>query len=158
MLANYTLSVIEECTTRGIPAQRPMVLHYEEDQIAVNSKYQYMYGSDLLVAPVIKPNMTTQTVYLPMGDWVFLWNSSVTSKGNEQLTVPAPVGQPPVFYKQSSSYSQTFIAISKIPLVPPTPKPTPKPQPNSGSILHTTCSLVMVSIGLLYIKQNLFLK
>jgi alpha-glucosidase (family GH31 glycosyl hydrolase) len=52
MLANYTATVIHECVRYGIPAQRPLVLHYEDDPIAVNSKYQYMYGPDLLIENV----------------------------------------------------------------------------------------------------------
>ena len=128
MLNNYTRSVIQECVTKGIPAQRPMVLHYQNDPKAVKAKYQYMYGSDLLIAPVIKSNVTTQTVYLPQGNWVFLWNTSMVNTGNKLVTVPAPIGQPPVFYKNSSSFSGTFTAISKIPLLPP----IPNPQLNSG--------------------------
>ncbi|XP_071178481.1 sulfoquinovosidase-like isoform X2 [Mytilus edulis] len=151
MLGNYTNSVIQTCVRDGIPAQRPLVLHYQNDPVAVNAKYQYMYGSDLLIAPVIQANVTSQKVYLPQGEWVFLWNTSTQTAGNKYITVPAPIGQPPVFYQKTSPYSATFNAVSKIPLVPPPPttnQPSTKAPGSSNSGVLTATNSVLLLLTL----------
>lgn len=146
LLKNYTNDVIHEYSTNGIPVQRPLFLMYENDKIAQNVKFQYMYGPDLLVAPVIESKATSWKVYLPQGDsWIYLWNNTKYN-GGTFVTVSSPIGLPPVFYRQGSTYTNTFTLMSKIkpikpPVVPSTtrtpstsmPVPTCKPSINSAS-------------------------
>ncbi|KAJ8299751.1 hypothetical protein KUTeg_023811, partial [Tegillarca granosa] len=120
LLQNYTNDVIHEYSTNGIPVQRPLFLMYENDKIAQNVKFQYMYGPDLLVAPVIESKATSWKVYLPQGDsWIYLWNNTKYN-GGAFVTVTSPIGLPPVFYRQGSTYTNTFTLMSKIkPIKPP---------------------------------------
>ena len=61
-------------TEMGSPVMRPLFLQYEEDSEAYRQDYEYLYGSDLLVAPVLLPGVETWTVYLPGPDnWKHLW-------------------------------------------------------------------------------------
>ena len=72
---------------QGRPVMRPVFLQYEEDSEAYSQDYQYMYGEDLLVAPVLLPEVTTWTVYLPGPEsWVHLWTEAVV-EGPGQLQV-----------------------------------------------------------------------
>ena len=50
----------------GKPVMRPLFLDFEEDYPgSYNNDYQYMFGDDILVAPVTEPRVTEWTVYLP---------------------------------------------------------------------------------------------
>ena len=50
----------------GKPVMRPLFLEFEEDYPgSYNNDYQYMFGDDVLVAPVTEPRVTEWTVYLP---------------------------------------------------------------------------------------------
>ena len=44
---------------------RPLFLHYPDDPKAYEQYYEYMFGDDLLVAPVLEPGVDTWEVYLP---------------------------------------------------------------------------------------------
>mmetsp|Transcript_29189 Transcript_29189/g.47342 ORF Transcript_29189/g.47342 Transcript_29189/m.47342 type:complete len:105 (+) Transcript_29189:1-315(+) len=58
-----------------------------------------MLGASLYVAPVMQPGVTTARVYLPPGSWGHMWTGLTrTVKTGGYFEVPAPIGEPPVFY------------------------------------------------------------
>lgn len=63
--------------------------------------YQYLFGNELLVAPVYEKGAGTRTVYLPAGNWVDYWSGRQFS-GNNTVSVPAPVEVLPLFVKQGA--------------------------------------------------------
>ena len=71
-----------------------------------------MFGGDLLVAPVLSPGVNTWTLYLPPAEtWVHAWSGdeyTFLSGANSSLTIPAVVGNPPVFYRKNSQYASLF--------------------------------------------------
>ena len=88
---------------------RPLFLMFEADPLAYTQDYQYMLGPDLLVAPVLAPELDTWTVYLPgaADTWVHLWTGTSAS-GNTTRPTPAPLGQPPVYYRAGSQWTDLF--------------------------------------------------
>ncbi len=90
---------------------RHMALHYEFDRCAHTLKYHYLYGRDLLVAPVLKKGKKTWKVYLPDDEWTHLWSGKQHTKG--WCRVPAPLGEPPVFYRKDSSFAELFASFKK---------------------------------------------
>ncbi len=60
----YIFDAAQEANRRGMPIIRPMVLAFSGDRVAASKRYQYMFGPDLLVAPMIQPG-THRSVYLP---------------------------------------------------------------------------------------------
>ena len=81
--------------------------------VAWDIEYEYMYGPDLLVAPVTEPNVTTWEVYLPAAadgnNWVWLWDDAETFRpGGINVKVEAPLGLTPVFYKAGSEWTELF--------------------------------------------------
>ena len=71
-----------------------------------------MLGPDLLIAPVIAPNKDKWNIYLPKDDWIHLWSNSEYSGG--WITVDAPIGKPPVFYRKASKFKDLFKSIIEI--------------------------------------------
>jgi sulfoquinovosidase len=110
-LVPYLKSLVAEASTQGLPVQRPLFLHFEDDARAYAIQDAYLYGSDLLVAPVWQAGKSEWTTYLPEGaDWIHAWSSEAFVGGRE-VTVPAPFGRPPVFYRAGSEFSELFAGL-----------------------------------------------
>ncbi|AXT73717.1 alpha-glucosidase [Vibrio parahaemolyticus] len=99
-LKPYIKAAVEENATKGMPVQRPLFMHYEQDSEAYQIQYQYLFGRDLLVAPVYNQGETVKKLYLPEDEWVHVWSGETFTGG--WVKVDAPVGQPPVFYRKKS--------------------------------------------------------
>jgi len=110
-LKPYHLQLSDEYQKTGIPPVRHPYLHYEKDEILHSLKYQYMYGKDLLIAPVIKKGKKKWKVYLPEDKWIHLWSGSKFTEG--WTRIDSPVGKPPVFYRADSEYKELFKEIGK---------------------------------------------
>lgn len=107
-LAPYLRTLITEASACGLPVQRPLFLHFEADRATHTVQDAYLYGPDLLVAPVHRAGVAAWQAYLPAGtDWVHLW-SGASHPGGAHATVPAPLGQPPVFYRAGSAFRPLF--------------------------------------------------
>ncbi len=68
---NYTLAR-EACDT-GLPLMRALWLHYPDDPEAVKLGSEYLWGRDLLVAPVVEKGAKVRRLYLPVGTWHDWW-------------------------------------------------------------------------------------
>lgn len=111
-LKPYLKDLSKEYTENGIPPIRACYLHYENDPILHKIKYQYLFGKDLLVAPVIKPKQTEWKVYFPNDIWIHIWSGKKYTKGWQ--IVKAPLGEPPVFYRKKSKFSDLFRPLKNI--------------------------------------------
>ncbi|RFB12074.1 alpha-glucosidase [Bacillus sp. HNG] len=111
-LAPYTKELVATNSKMGTPVQRPLFMHYEQDETAYDIQYQYLYGSDLLVAPVHQEGKKEWEVYLPSDEWVHIWTGKEYNGG--YITVDAPVGYPPVFYRKNSSRAELFTKIGNM--------------------------------------------
>lgn len=109
-LKPYIKQAVALNTQSGLPVMRPLFLHYEDDAQTYSLKYQYLFGRDLLVAPVHEQGRTDWTLYLPKDNWINLWTGEPHSGGCE-VTVAAPIGQPPVFYRASSEWAELFASL-----------------------------------------------
>jgi len=112
MLTPYIKYIVSENTEKGIPAQRPLFIHYEEDTKAYQIQTEYLFGRDLLVAPVFLENKETWSVYLPEDEWVHLWSGDAFGQGEHEVL--APMGKIPVFYRKNSQYCNLFETIGKM--------------------------------------------
>lgn len=105
-LAPYVRHLVAEAQATGLPAQRALFLHHPDDRETFNIQDQYLYGADLMVAPVIEAGAVMRRVYLPQGRWRHLWSGRDHAPGWHD--VPAPIGQPPVFYRADSAFAPLF--------------------------------------------------
>ncbi|MFW7550324.1 alpha-glucosidase [Escherichia coli] len=96
----------------GLPVMRPLFLHYEDDAHTYTLKYQYLLGRDILVAPVHEEGRSDWTLYLPEDNWVHAWTGEAFRGG--EVTVNAPIGKPPVFYRADSEWAALFASLKSI--------------------------------------------
>lgn len=78
---NYTLTR-EACDT-SLPMMRALWLHYHHDAEAVKRSDEYLWGRDLLVAPVTVKGAKERKVYLPRGQWYDWWTNELRQGGQE---------------------------------------------------------------------------
>ena len=103
MLAPMLKELVAENSKCGLPVQRPLFLHHEDDPRCFSEQFEYLLGTDVLVAPVWQADKAEWTAYLPEGEWIHLWTG--TEYGRGEHTVPAPLGNTPVFYKKDSRWA-----------------------------------------------------
>lgn len=112
-LAPYVRHLCEEATSAGLPAQRPMFLHYPDDPELRTVQDQYLYGADLVVAPVVQEGANMRDVILP-GDapWRHCWTGQDFAPGTH--SVQAAIGHPPVFYRPDSAFASLFAGLAGV--------------------------------------------
>jgi alpha-glucosidase (family GH31 glycosyl hydrolase) len=119
----YISAAVATYRRSGMPVMRHLSLAYPRDRRAVSTDGQFLFGPDLLTAPVLEPGARTRRVYLPRGSWVDLWRSaryeprtgglrlrrSRTLRGGRTVTLPAPLDELPLLVR----------AGAVLPLLPP---------------------------------------
>ncbi|MBD3197590.1 MAG: alpha-glucosidase [Candidatus Lokiarchaeota archaeon] len=110
-LKPYLKDIEEQYITEGKPTIRGLFLHYPEDLEVYELKFQYLFGRDILVAPVIEPNKQEWRVYLPKEKWVHMWSGKSYEKGWHIISTP--LGEPPIFYRKESKYKRLFESLKE---------------------------------------------
>jgi len=77
----YIYSLAEESTRTGLPLMRALWLHYPEDPKAVERGDEFLWGRDMLVAPVTEPGAISRSLYLPPGAWYDFWTEEKVDGG-----------------------------------------------------------------------------
>jgi alpha-glucosidase (family GH31 glycosyl hydrolase) len=72
-LLPYNYSLAREACDTGLPLMRALWLHYPQDPEAVKLGSEYLWGRDLLVAPVVEKGAKSRRLYLPAGMWYDWW-------------------------------------------------------------------------------------
>lgn len=103
----YRQRLVQEAADTGLPVVRHPFIHYPQDAAVWDLQYQFMVGSEFMVAPVLDEGAAEVEIYLPAGEWVNVWTGE-TVAGGQTLTVAAPLGQPAVFYPAGSSVGVEF--------------------------------------------------
>ncbi len=97
-LMPYLYSAVRETAQTGMPIVRAMWLHYPEDATAVTRGDQYLWGRDMLVAPVVEKNATSRRLYLPRGAWFDFWSDDRIDGGRE-IERPVDLGVMPIYVR-----------------------------------------------------------
>lgn len=82
-LLPYLYSVVKEASETGLPVMRALWLHYPRDPVAVSRGDEYLWGPEMLVAPVTVKSATSRPVYLPSGLWHDFWTEELVEGGRE---------------------------------------------------------------------------
>ncbi len=112
-LAPYVRHLCDEAREQGLPAQRPLFLHYPDKPELWAVQDQFLYGADLLVAPVIEQGVGNREVILP-GDvpWCDVWSGAEFAPGRHEVV--APIDRPPVFYRPDSKFAGLFAGLGEV--------------------------------------------
>jgi sulfoquinovosidase len=106
-LKPYFQFLNKEAYALGYPIVRTCYFVFPKDEKTLPYEKQFMLGDDMLIMPVLKKKQNQVKGYLPKGNWVYAWNNKEFSGGKE-ITIEAPLGQPAVFIKKDSKWSDFF--------------------------------------------------
>jgi len=109
----YLLAADGEYRRTGLPLMRHLALVYPDDPTAAGQEDEFMFGPDLLAAPVHDPGQTKRGVYLPKGRWIDFWKAiayrdsdgslrlrkAKAMKGGRNVTVAAALDQLPLMVR-----------------------------------------------------------
>ncbi|MBZ4035335.1 DUF4968 domain-containing protein [Flavobacterium sp. 17A] len=102
----YLYTYAREAHDTGLPIMRALLLEYPNDKETFKLNGQFLVGKELLVAPVVEQGAVTKEVYLPEGEWIDFNNGKTKYKGEQWITVDAPLNTIPVFVKKGSIIPQ----------------------------------------------------
>lgn len=105
-LAPYRRQLMAEARDKGWPLVRHPFLHYPADPVARELTQQFMFGSELMVVPVVDEGATSVQAWLPAGDWVHLISGKTYASRGGRFRVDAPAGWPTAFYPAGSRAGQ----------------------------------------------------
>jgi len=107
-LVPYTFRHAQEAGRSGRPIAKPLVFNYAGDPRVGDLWEEFLYGDDILVAPVWRVGQRTQHVYLPAGRWVDYWNRQRVVTGPADLDEPVPLDRLPIFVRAGAKVLGTF--------------------------------------------------
>ena len=100
----YVRQLMKDAHETGAPVMRPLFYDFPKDKQAWQTEDCYMFGPDMLVAPVMEAGVTERSIYLPEGA---TWKDAYTGKvyeGGQTVTVPAPIDVIPVMLRDGKDY------------------------------------------------------
>jgi alpha-glucosidase len=97
-LLPHVYNAMHDASETGVPPLRPLVLEYPADPKVLGIQDQFLFGADLLVAPVLREEMTSREVYLPGGDWYDFWTGQ-RRPGGGSIRVPVTLESIPIFVR-----------------------------------------------------------
>jgi alpha-D-xyloside xylohydrolase len=80
-LMPYVYAQAKECTEKGLPMIRAMFIEFPDDPGAWKVDDQYLFGSQILVAPLFEEGMKSRNVYLPGGKWIDYQTGKIYNQG-----------------------------------------------------------------------------
>jgi alpha-glucosidase (family GH31 glycosyl hydrolase) len=106
----YVAAADAQYRRTGLPIMRQLALAYPDDRRAVAREDEFLFGPDLLAAPVLGPGERSRALYLPRGEWIDLWRSARYDergggldlrrarllRGGRAVRLPAPLGELPL--------------------------------------------------------------
>ncbi len=108
----YTL--MWEAGRSGLPPMRPLALHYPQDADALREDGVFLFGEDVLVAPVLGSGAQKRLAYLPQGHWLELFNLPLNvavagqiHEGGQSVVAHADLGTVPVYLRAGGAVALT---------------------------------------------------
>jgi alpha-glucosidase (family GH31 glycosyl hydrolase) len=101
-LIPYLRSELFVATQTGMPVMRPLVLAYPSDPAVGDLSDEYLFGSEILVAPVLHKGARSRSAYLPEGQWLDYNDKSALYPGGRQIRLSAPLSRVPVLVREGA--------------------------------------------------------
>lgn len=106
-LRPYVEQHMQIAAEQGVPVMRPMFYDFPEDETCFQTGEQYMFGDDILFAPIVREGQTEKDVYLPKGRWVFAGSKEIF-EGGKTYRVAARLDELVVFVKSGARILEAF--------------------------------------------------
>ena len=100
-LLPYIYDLFRECEQTGLPLMRPVVMHYQDDPNTAELNGEFLFGEQMLVAPVLEQGADKKMVYLPAGTW-YDYHTGAAFAGGQYHLVDAPLDVCPIFVKEGA--------------------------------------------------------
>ena len=100
-LLPYLYTAVREGHEAGLPIMRALWLHYPHDANAVKRGDEYLWGGNIMVAPVTEKGATSRSLYLPDGSWYDFW-SEEQIEGGREISRPVDLATMPLFVRGGS--------------------------------------------------------
>lgn len=97
-LLPYIYNVMEQASETGLPALRPLFLEFPGDQSVMGTEDEFLFGGDLLVAPVLHEGVTQRDIYLPAGEWYDYWTGQKYA-GSNMIQMAVSISSIPMFVR-----------------------------------------------------------
>jgi alpha-glucosidase/alpha-D-xyloside xylohydrolase len=97
-LMPYIYTAAKETCETGMPMIRALWLHDPDDPRSVERGDEYLFGRDLLVAPVVEKGATSRSLYLPRGTWFDFWTYE-RQEGGRELVRKVDLGDTPLYVR-----------------------------------------------------------
>ena len=97
-LLPYLYTAVHEAHDSGLPVMRALWLHYPDDPQAVERGDEYLWGRNVLVAPITEKGATSRRLYLPRGLWYDFWTEEKVEGGCE-ITRPVDLATLPLYVR-----------------------------------------------------------
>ena len=99
-LRPYVMAQMRTAAERGIPPMRPLFFDFPDDARAAEVEDQFLFGPDLLVAPIVEYRARQRQVYLPAGaGWLEAGEGGRRHAGGATIDAQAPLDRIPVFIR-----------------------------------------------------------
>ncbi len=106
-LRPYIQKHMDIASAEGVPVMRPMFFDYPDDEACYSLDEQYMFGDDIIFAPITKQGATQKEVYLPQGEWVLTKDKKVY-QGGKNYIIDAQINEFVAFVKKGADVIECF--------------------------------------------------
>lgn len=103
-------SLMHEASENGMPVLRPLLMLDPADPEALHAFEQFLFGRDLLVAPITKPGQTKRLAYLPKGQWLEWPNlemAGAVREGGQHIIAEGPLDTVPIWLRAGGAIALT---------------------------------------------------
>jgi alpha-glucosidase len=97
-LLPYIYNEMQQASQTGVPAMRPLFLNFPDDENVARMNDEFLFGDNLLVAPVLNQGATDRDVYLPKGNWYDFWTGHKFA-GGQTIQQPVSIDSIPIFVR-----------------------------------------------------------
>ena len=101
-LRPYTRTLMEEAHEKGTPVMRTLFYVYPQDKKCWEVEDEYLYGSEILVAPILYAGQRSREVYLPTEENWIEYATGKKYEGGQIVEAVADLDTIPVFVKEGS--------------------------------------------------------
>lgn len=105
----YIMEQAKKAEQTGLPPMRPLFVDFPDDSRSWDVEDEYLFGSDILVAPILQPKAVSRSVYLPKGaTWTDVWTGA-KYEGGITIEAEAPLAKIPLYLRDGGRSIQSSV-------------------------------------------------